>query len=68
MVSTVAQLVEPRTRDRRVACSRLTTGIVTVVGCLVLVQTRKTGNRPYMTEKLLTASKHEFLWKVNLKH
>ena len=54
-LSPVIQLVECYTGDQRVSSSRLSAGSHCVVSLsLVLVQPRKTGKRPDMTEKLLT--------------
>ena len=63
MQSTVAQLVECKTRDEGslVRDSPLADSLCCFlehdfdfIHCLVLVQLRKTGNRPDITEKLLT--------------
>ena len=58
----MAQFVEQWTGDQRVSSSRLTAGGVSVlcpqarhfILCLALVQHRKTGHCPNVTEKLLT--------------
>ena len=60
MRSTLAQLVKWYTVDQRVSGLRLTSFTVLcpstrhLMCCLVLVQPRKTGNHPDMTEKLLS--------------